>query len=70
MVGAGWCETKNITKPKEKNVGGQGISYAHCLKKWGTRPPCLHLMAPMVAEDVELDFLGIFMSTQIHQNAS
>ena len=29
-----------ITKPKEKNVGGNGILYTHCVKKWGPRTPC------------------------------
>jgi len=37
-----------MTKPKEKNVGGNGILYSYCLKKREGRVPRVpHLIAPM-----------------------
>jgi len=36
------CETYR------ENVGGHGILYPHCWKKWGTRPRVLYLIAPMI----------------------
>jgi len=42
-------ETSPNTKPKEKNVGGHGISYPPHLRKWGGHVPCVpHQIAPMV----------------------
>ena len=39
MWGAGWCET-NILQNLKRKCRGNGILYPHCLKKWGTHPPC------------------------------
>ena len=35
-----------ITEPKEKNVGGHGILYPHCLKKWEGRVPNVPQVIP------------------------